>query len=254
VAIEGMHLADEAQDAQILSQVLKDTERLQTALLNSISHDLRTPLVSIIGVLSSLQEEGMGLDEAAKRSMIQVARDEAERLNRLITNLLDVSRIEAGAMKVDRHPADVQEIVGAALEQLGEQARKRTIKLSVPPDLPFISLDSGLMVQALFNVIDNAIKYSPEGSPVEIAARQEGHDVVIAVADVGPGIPEKDRTHVFDKFYRIQRPDKVTGTGLGLSICKGIVEAHGGRVAAENRIGGGTIIAITLPIKDPKGA
>ena len=252
VAIEGMHLADEAQDAQILSQVLKDTERLQTALLNSISHDLRTPLVSIIGVLSSLQEEGMGLDEAARRSMIQVARDEAERLNRLITNLLDVSRIEAGAMKVDRHPADVQEIVGAALEQLGEQARKRTIKLSVPPDLPFISLDSGLMVQALFNVIDNAIKYSPEGSPVEIAARQEGHDIVIAVADLGPGIPEKDRTHVFDKFYRIQRPDKVTGTGLGLSICKGIVEAHGGSVAAENRIGGGTIIAITLPIKDPK--
>jgi two-component system sensor histidine kinase KdpD len=250
VAIEGIQLGEEAHNAQVLSQVLRDTEKLQTALINSISHDLRTPLVSIVGVLSSLQEEGMGLDDTAKKNMLQVAREEAERLNRLITNLLDVSRIEAGAMKINRQPSDVQDLVGAALEQLGSRARGRPIAIDIPAELPFVSVDFGLIVQALVNILDNALKYSPDDLPVEIKGRQIDHEVRIDVADRGPGIPPQDLLHVFDKFYRIQRPDKVAGTGLGLSICKGIVEAHGGRINAENRPDGGTVISVILPMAE----
>ncbi len=247
VAIEGIQLGEEAQSAQVLSRALRDTEKLQTALINSISHDLRTPLVSIIGVLSSLQEEGMSLDDAAKKNMLQVAREEAERLNRLITNLLDVSRIEAGAMKITRQPSDVQDLVGAALEQLSSRTHNRIISINIPAELPFVSVDFALIVQVLVNVLDNALKYSPVNLPIEIKGRQIDHEVRIEVADYGPGIPPQDLLYVFDKFYRIQRPDKVAGTGLGLSISKGIVEAHGGHIAAQNRPRGGTIIILTLP-------
>jgi two-component system sensor histidine kinase KdpD len=247
VAIESILLSQEVHNAQIL----RDTEKLQTALLNSVSHDLRTPLVSIIGVLSSLQEEGMHLDDTARRNLIQVAREEAERLNRLITNLLDVSRIEAGAIRMSRQPSDVQDLVGAALEQLGSRTSARPIRIDIPAEPPFVSVDFGLIVQTLVNVLDNALKYSPSDSPIEIKARQVGHEVHIEVADRGAGIPPQDLSHVFDKFYRLQRPNNVAGTGLGLSICKGIVEAHGGRIVAENRPGGGTIIRLILPVAGP---
>jgi two-component system sensor histidine kinase KdpD len=247
VAIESILLGEEAHNAQ----VLRDTERLQTALLNAVSHDLRTPLVSIIGVLSSLQEEGMNLDNTAKRNLIGVAREEAERLNHLITNLLDVSRIEAGAIRISRQPSDVQDLVGAALEQMGGRARARPIEIDIRTELPLVSVDFGLIVQTLVNVLDNALKYSPVDSPIDIKGRQVGHEVHIEIADHGVGIPPQDLLHVFDKFYRIQRPDNVAGTGLGLSICKGIIEAHGGRIAAENRPGGGTVIRLILPMSEP---
>jgi two-component system, OmpR family, sensor histidine kinase KdpD len=247
VAIESILLANEAQN----TQVLRNTEKLQTALLNAVSHDLRTPLVSVIGVLSSLQEKGMHLNNVDKMNLIQVAREEAERLNHLITNLLDVSRIEAGAIKISRQPSDVQDLVGAALEQLGSRVGTRPVNMDIPAELPFISVDFGLIVQTLVNVLDNALKYSPGDSPIDIRARQVGQEMQIEIADRGIGIPPQDLSHVFDKFYRIQRPDNVTGTGLGLSICKGIIEAHGGRIAAENRPGGGTIIRIVLPLPEP---
>jgi two-component system sensor histidine kinase KdpD len=246
VAIERTHLAEEARNAQILAA----TEKLQTALLNSISHDLRTPLVSIIGVLSSLREEGMGLDDAARTNLIQVATEEAERLNHLITNLLDVSRIEAGAIRMSRQPSDVQDIVGVALEQSGSRSGSRPIKIDIPPALPFVSVDFGLIVQALVNILDNALKYSPPDTPIDISGRQVALQVEIVVADRGIGIPPEDLQRVFDKFYRVHRPDNVTGTGLGLSISKGIVEAHGGRIAAENRPDGGTVVRLTLPVAE----
>jgi two-component system sensor histidine kinase KdpD len=247
VALESILLGEEARNAQ----VLRDTEKLQTALLNAVSHDLRTPLVSIIGALSSLQEEGMNLDNAAKRNLVQVAREEAERLNHLITNLLDVSRIEAGAMRISKQPSDVSDLIGAALEQMGDSARARPIKIDIPTELPLVLVDFGLILQTLVNVLDNALKYSPDGSPIDIRGRQVGHEVHIEIADQGVGIPPQDLLHVFDKFYRIQRPDNVAGTGLGLSICKGIIEAHGGRIAAENRPGGGTVIRLILPVSEP---
>jgi two-component system sensor histidine kinase KdpD len=247
VALESILLGEEARNAQ----VLRDTEKLQTALLNAVSHDLRTPLVSIIGALSSLQEKGMKLDNAAKRNLIGVAHEEAERLNHLITNLLDVSRIEAGAIRISRQPSDVQDLVGTALEQMSDRVRARPIKIDMPTELPLVFVDFGLIVQTLVNVLDNALKYSPADSPIDIKGRKVADEVHIEIADHGVGIPPQDLLHVFDKFYRIQRPDNVAGTGLGLSICKGIIEAHGGRIAAENRRGGGTIIRLVLPVAEP---
>jgi|WetSurMetagenome_2_1015567.scaffolds.fasta_scaffold01276_3 two-component system, OmpR family, sensor histidine kinase KdpD len=249
VALESILLAEEAQN----TRVLRKTEKLQTALLNSVSHDLRTPLVSIIGVLSSLQEEGMNLDNAARKNLIGVAREEAERLNHLITNLLDVSRIEAGAIKINLQAADVQDLVGAALQQMEGFARNRQINVGIPAELPCVSVDFGLTVQTLVNVLDNAIKYSAADSSIDISGSQAGNDIYIEVADHGVGIPSQDLIRVFDKFYRIQRPDNATGTGLGLSICKGMVEAQGGQITAENRPGGGTVIRLILPISGISG-
>jgi two-component system sensor histidine kinase KdpD len=234
--------ADQARHAQ----VIQETEKLQTALLNAISHDLKTPLVSVIGVLSSLQEKSMKLDDSAKENLIQVAREEADKLNHLISNLLDESRIEAGAIRITRQPVEVQDIIGAALEQLGTRSTRHRLKIDIPSELPFIFVDVGLVVQALVNVIDNALKYSPPGTLIEIQAQSLNGEMQIEIIDQGIGIPPQDIDRVFDKFYRIQRPDNVSGTGMGLSISKGIIESHGGRIEASNRSGGGTIIKILI--------
>jgi two-component system sensor histidine kinase KdpD len=244
MAIERAQLAESASEAKILEA----SQKLQTALLNSISHDLRTPLVSIIGVLSSLQDEGVHLDDAARANMVQVAREESERLNHLITNLLDVSKIEAGALKLTTQPSEIQDIIGAALEQIGNRYKERSVQVNVPDDLPYLLVDFSLIVQVIVNLLDNALKYSSSTSPVEVSAKHLEDNIQIEVADRGIGIPEGELQHVFDKFYRVQRPDNVSGTGLGLSICKGIIEAHNGTVTAQKREGGGAIMSIQLPL------
>ncbi len=244
LAVERAHLDDQARQAQ----VLQATEKLQTALLNSISHDLRTPLVSITGALSSLDEDDANLDEATRRGLIENAREEAERLNRLVGNLLDMTRLEAGAMKVRLEPGDVQDAIGTALQQLGPRLVNREVQIDVPPTVPLVPMDFVLIVQVLVNVLDNALKYSPPEQPIRVRARVTGSDVEIEVADRGMGIPADDLAYIFDKFYRVQKRGSVGGTGLGLSICKGILEAHGGGIRAENRSGGGTRIIMTLPL------
>jgi two-component system sensor histidine kinase KdpD len=244
VSLEGILLAKESQNVEIL----KGTEKLQTAFLNAISHDLRTPLVSVIGAISSLQEAKADLDDNARDQLIQVACDEAEKLNHLITNLLDESRIEAGAVKISQHPSELQDLIGSALEQLGARTNSHPIKIDLPQDLPFVSVDSALIIQTLVNVLDNAISYSPANSPIEIKARLVQDKVVVEIADRGVGIPAQDLSRVFEKFYRVQQPENISGTGLGLSICKGFVEAHGGTITAENRPGGGTIVRFSLPL------
>ncbi len=247
VTIENIHLAEQARHVE----VLKTSEKLQSALLNSISHDLRTPLASVIGVLSSLQEEGMGLNEANKINLVQVAREEADRLNHLIGNLLDMSRIEGGAVRITRQSSDVADLIGVALEQLQSLSANHRIEINISTELPFVSVDFSLIVQVLVNILDNAAKYSPPGSIIDITGSQKGKEIEIEVADRGIGIPSQDLQHVFNKFYRVQRPGGVAGTGLGLAICKGFVEAHGGHIIAENRLGGGTIIRMTLPVAEP---
>jgi len=244
LGIERAQLSEAARQAQLL----QTTEKLQTALLNSISHDLRTPLVSITGALSSLDAEGATLEHATQRSLIETAKEEAERLNRLVGNLLDMTRIEAGVMKVVKEPGDLQEVIGAALEQVGRRLDDRPVVIEVPDDMPLIPMDFVLIVQVLTNLLDNALKYSAKGTPIEIKARQTDSQIEIQVADQGVGIPPEDLARVFDKFYRVQRPDSVTGTGLGLSICKGIIEAHDGHIGAENRVAGGLIVTLTLPL------
>jgi two-component system, OmpR family, sensor histidine kinase KdpD len=248
LAIEGARLVEQAHQTELLEA----TEKLQTALLNSISHDLRTPLVSITGALSSLEEASPVLDEEVRRSLIETAREEADRLNRLVGNLLDITRIEAGAMRIHREACDVQELIGSTLEQIRERLKDRLLNVDVPEKLPLVPMDFVLVSRVLVNVIDNALKYSPAHLPIEIRAQTSDKYLKITVTDHGEGIPTEDLEHIFDKFYRVQRPDNVSGTGLGLSISKGIVEAHGGNIQAENRRGGGTIITVRLPLEGTK--
>ena len=244
-AIERAQLADKAQHAQ----VVQATEDLQNALLNSISHDLRTPLVSITGALTSLQEDGAMLDERAHQALLENAREETERLNRLVGNLLDMTRLEAGALHLKREPSDMQDAIGSALEQLKRRLRGRDVRVDVPNDLPLVSMDFSLIVQVLVNLIDNALKYARRNTPIEIRARAQPNQIQVQVMDRGVGIPSPDLPRVFDKFYRVQHPDLVSGTGMGLAICKGIIEAHGGTITAENRLGGGALLTFTLPLK-----
>jgi two-component system sensor histidine kinase KdpD len=245
LAIEGAQLVEQAHQTELLEA----TEKLQTALLNSISHDLRTPLVSITGALSSLDEASPALDPEVQRALIETAREEAERLNRLVGNLLDITRLEAGAMRLHREACDMQELIGSSLEQIGTPLKNRQVKVDLSNKLPLLSLDFVLFSRVMVNVIDNALKYSPPEKPIEIRAYVSNQYLEISVADRGDGIPVEDLEHIFDKFYRVQRPDNVSGTGLGLSISKGIVEAHGGSIRAENRIGGGAIFNVRLPLE-----
>jgi two-component system sensor histidine kinase KdpD len=244
-AIERAQLAEEARQIKLLQAA----EKLQNALLNSISHDLRTPLVSITGALTSLDEQSDSLDEENRRSLVITAREEAERLNRLVGNLLSMTRIESGAIKLNLEPGDIQDVIGTALEQLGERAADHEIKVTVPEDFPLIPMDFTLMVQVVVNLLENAVKYSPKGSVIEVTAFLRDDKAHLQIADRGVGIPPEDQTRVFDKFYRVRRPESVSGTGLGLSISKGIIEAHHGDIHAHSRAGGGTILHIELPLR-----
>ncbi len=244
-ALERAQLAEQAQHARMIQA----TEELQNALLNSISHDLRTPLVSITGALTYLQEGGSGLDEQARAALLENAREETERLNRLVGNLLDMTRLEAGALHLVRELSDMQDAIGSALEQLDRRLQGRRVLVDVADDLPLVPMDFALIVQVLVNLIDNALKYSPASTPIELRVRAMPTNIQVQVMDHGVGIPSQDLPRVFDKFYRVEHPQMVSGTGMGLAICKGIVEAHSGTITAENRLGGGTLITFTLPLR-----
>ncbi len=247
-AMRRVQLAEEARQARLL----RETEKLQTALLNSISHDLRTPLASITGALSSLRDDAPFLDEAARNVLVSTAWEQADRLNNLVDNLLQMTRLEAGGMKVKPEPCDVQDMVGVALTQLGNRLDERPINIEIPDNLPLVPMDMVLMVQVLVNLMDNALKYSPPQKPITICAALTESELVLQVIDEGPGIPEPELEHIFSKFYRLERPDDVGGTGLGLSISKGIVEAHHGRIWAESRAGGGAIFSLAIPLVKPE--
>jgi two-component system, OmpR family, sensor histidine kinase KdpD len=249
MAMERIRFSRQAEQAQILQA----RENLERALLNSISHDLRTPLSSVTGVLTSLREEGAHLSDAARRELLDTACSEAERLNRFVGNLLDMTRIEAGAIRLNFEPCDVQDLVGCALAALEPRIGSREISFKMLPVMPLVPMDMVLMTQVLVNLLDNAHKYSPPDSAIEVTAQTEENWLVLEILDRGPGVPEQDLKRVFDKFYRIPVPEGAGGTGLGLSICKGIVEAHGGRISAGNRVGGGLRIEIRLPLAAGEG-
>lgn len=246
LAVERALLAKQAQQAQIL----RATEQFQSALLNSISHDLRTPLVSITGVLSSLREAGGILPDTAHSELIETAYEEAGRLNRLVGNLLDITRIEGGALHLNRELCDVEDLIGAALAALNGKLAGYEVTIQVDNALPLVSMDFVLMNQVVINLLDNAVKYSPAGSGIDIVAGQEGPWMALTVADRGRGIPAAELERVFEKFYRVSDAGGVVGTGLGLSISKGIVETHGGCIQAENRKGGGTRFTLRLPLEE----
>lgn len=244
LAMERVHLAHQAEQAQILAA----RETLERALLNSISHDLRTPLVTIMGALSSLREESLHFTDQEKQELLRSAWDEAERLNCFVGDLLDMTRLEAGELRIRRESCDVQDLIGSALTILDRQLAGRDVSVQLARGLPLVDMDMVLMTQVLVNLLDNGLKYSPADSPMEIVARIETEHLVLEVLDRGPGVPEQELERMFDKFYRLPAPEGVSGTGLGLSICKGIVEAHGGTIKAVNRAGGGLCVACHLPL------
>jgi two-component system sensor histidine kinase KdpD len=245
LAIERTRLSEEAQNARVRAE----TEHMRNAILSSVSHDLRTPLATITGAASSLAEEQSGLDPAARRELSRSIYREAERLDRLLKNLLDMMRIEAGAVRLSRewHPMD--EVVGAALARLEGRLRDHTVNATFPADLPLVLVDGVLLEQVVINLVENAMKYAPSGSTIDVSASAIGREIVVEVADRGPGIPFGEEARIFDKFYR-GRLAREGGVGLGLTICRGIVEAHGGRVWAENRSGGGALFRFSIPLPE----
>jgi two-component system, OmpR family, sensor histidine kinase KdpD len=248
LAIERANLADMERRLD----VLRESERLQAALLNSISHDLRTPLASITGALTSLVDSTVVLDDRTKSELLETAKEQADHLNRLVGNLVEMTRLEGGAVKLRLQPTDVEDLVGAALTQAGDALQERPVKVHIDPDLPDVRVDFVLMTQVLANLIDNAVKYTPPATPIDIAARAVGSDLQIQIADRGPGIPDQELGRIFEKFYRVRRPGDAGGVGLGLAISAGIVELHGGRIWAENRDGGGAVVTFSLPVGAPK--
>jgi two-component system sensor histidine kinase KdpD len=205
-------------------------------MLASVSHDLRTPLASIIGAISSLRSYGATYDEKAREELLATAQEEAERLNRFVGNLLDMTRLDAGAIAPRLEPVDVGDVVSTVLRRAQPLLAAHSVTTGVAPDLPAVRADFPLLEQALFNLIDNAAKYAPPGSAIALDAARAGDDVEIRVRDEGPGIAEEALPHVFDKFFRAASGDrKRPGTGLGLAIARGFIEAQGGTIAAANR-------------------
>ncbi len=227
---------DRAQlmDRSIRAAALEENEKLRTTLLSSLSHDLRTPLASITGAVTSLRELGDKMSTPDRQDLLASIEEEAGRLSRFVKNLLDMSRIEAGALEVRRDWVDVADAIRAATQRIRKVFPDGKVAVSVAPNLPFIRADANLLQQVLFNLLDNAHKYGG-GSAVNVHARQEGRDVVVTVTDEGPGVKSADLERIFEKFYRGGRPDgRKAGTGLGLSICRGLVEAMGGTITAQS--------------------
>ena len=243
LAIERGLLAEEAHAAQ----VRVETERLRSSLLSSVSHDLRTPLAAITGASSSLLETGDRLDTGTRRELLETIGDEANRLSRLVHNLLEMSRLESGALKAHMEWYPLEEIIGAALARVGKAHKDRQILTRLPDDLPMVPVDDVLIEQVLVNLLDNAAKYSPSHTSIEVAARREDGAIIVEVADRGSGLHAEDLERVFEKFYRGKRPYG-RGAGLGLAICRGFIEAHGGRIWAANRPEGGAVFRFTLPL------
>ena len=229
-------------------ELLQRTDALRAALLSSVSHDLRTPLSSIKAAASSLLQEDVQWDEEARRSFAVAIENEADRLNRLVGNLLDMSRIEGGALKPEKEWYPVDELIHDVLGHMQSQLQDRTVVTDLPEDMPPVELDYLQIDQVLTNLLENAVRYTPPETPIEISAHVEGEEMVISVADRGPGVPAVDLERIFDKFYRVLGTQRTTGSGLGLAVCKGLVEAHRGRIWAENRDGGGAVFRFTLPI------
>ncbi|HXK10059.1 MAG TPA: sensor histidine kinase KdpD [Vicinamibacteria bacterium] len=240
--LERARLADEAQQAR----VAMESERLRSTLLSSVSHDLRTPLATITGAASSLLQ-GSSLGEEGRRDLEEAIYEEAGRLNRLVTNLLDMTRLESGSLQLNRDWHSLEELVGSALARLEPALKDRAVRVSIPVDLPLVPVDGVLVEQALVNLLENAAKYTEKEGAIRVAARAADGAVEVEVADEGPGLPPGTEERVFEKFYRADSAPR--GFGLGLPICRAIVTAHGGRIWAERGEPRGTLFRFTLPLE-----
>jgi two-component system sensor histidine kinase KdpD len=239
--LERVRLASDAEEARLAAE----TERLRSTLLSSVSHDLRTPLAAITGAASTLLDSPR-LDPGVERELKEAIHEEADRLNRLVTNLLDMTRLDSGSVSLNRDWESLEELVGTALARLGRPLKERAVSVDIPADLPPVPVDGVLIEQVIVNLLENALKYTPLGSPIAITARLDRGVAVVEIADEGPGLPPGAEEQVFEKFYRGGHGQR--GFGLGLPICKAIVSAHGGRIWAENRRPQGAAFRFTLPL------
>jgi two-component system, OmpR family, sensor histidine kinase KdpD len=250
LALERARLAGQAEAAALRAY----TEEMRSSLLSAVSHDLRTPLAVITGAATTLRDDGLALDGGQRAELLETICEEADRLERLVRNLLDMTQLQSGALQVKREWMPLEEIVGAALNRLDARLVGRPVRCDLPADLPLVPADPVLLELVLVNLLENAAKYTPPGSPLEIGARAHEQALHIEIADRGPGLPAGDETRIFEKFFR-GKPAGIPGAGLGLAICRGIVDAHGGSLVAVNRDGGGALFRIILPIlgKPPAG-
>jgi two-component system sensor histidine kinase KdpD len=250
LAVERERLRHEAME----TEVLRRTDELKTALLNAVSHDLRTPLASIIASAGSLRQRDVAWTDQDQQEFAEAIEQEARRLNRIVGNLLDLSRIEAGSLRPAADWYDVGALVDDVVGRLRSITAQHRVRVEVPEDLPPVQLDYVEIDQVLSNLIENAVKYTPPGGEILVTAQQGDGEVQIRVADRGPGLPAAAISRVFDRFYRIDGTGQGPGgTGLGLAVARGLVEAHGGRIWVENRPDGGASFTFTLPLQAALG-
>lgn len=243
LALERALLVEEAQRAQLAVE----RERVLNTLLSSVSHDLRTPLASIMGSASTMLDGGEALPAPMRKDLAETIHEEAARLNRLVANLLDMTRLSAGVVAAKKEWQPLEEVVGSALARLEAQLGGRRVDVRLPDDLPLVPIDAVLVEQVLINLLENVLKHTPAGTPVALSAAEVAGEVVVRVDDEGPGVPVPDAGRVFDTFYR--GSSGVAGAGLGLAICRGVVAAHGGRIWVEPRIGPGASFRFALPLE-----
>ena len=243
MAMERVTLAQEAHRERLKAE----TQSLRNIFLSSVSHDLKTPLAAITGAADTLLRKGEGLEREKREDLIKSIHGEAERLDRIVRNVLSMTRLESGVIQVNKDWQSLEEITGVVMERLSDRFKNHPLSLKIPDNLPLIRFDSLLMEQVLMNLLENAAQHTPPGTPVELAAWAQKTGVLVEVADRGPGLPAGQEERVFEKFARGKSPGG--GVGLGLSICRVIVEAHGGRIWAENRSGGGAVFRFTLPVE-----
>ena len=245
-AVERERLRREATEAE----ALRRSDELKTALFNSVSHDLRTPISSIIAAAGALRQRGVHWNEKDREEFAADIEQEAQRLNQIVGNLLDLSRIEGGNLRPDKRLHDVGALVHDVAARLKPFTSEHEVTLTVDSNLPPVLLDYVEIDQALSNLIENAVRHTPAGTEIAVSCRRDGNNLLVEVADRGPGIASRDMPHLFEPFYRGRRqPRRPHGSGLGLAVAKGLVEAHGGRLWAENRPGGGARFAFTLPLE-----
>jgi two-component system sensor histidine kinase KdpD len=245
MALERATLSKTAQEAELLAE----REQIRSTLLSSVSHDLRTPLASITGAATSLLESSQAVQQPEARELCQSIVQESERLNRLVANLLDMTKLEFGGIRVRKDWQSVEEMVGSALSRLEKRLAKRRVSIKLPADLPLLAVDDILIEQVIINLLDNAVKYTPESTLINISARVHEREMIIEIANDGPSLAEGEEEKIFQKFYRGKTEAQTAGAGLGLAICRGFVEAHGGRIWAANRERGGVSFFIVLPIQ-----
>lgn len=246
LTVERLHYVDVAQ----ASQLEASAERLRSSVLSALSHDLRTPLTALVGMADALASSKSGMDEGT-RSMAAAIRDQARAMGQLLSNLLDMAKLHAGKVQLRREWQLLEDVVSSSLNLFRALLAGRSVTVALSPDMPLVEFDAVLMERVVCNLLENAIKYSPPGTPIEVRAFVDAGYAVIAVCDRGPGFPSADIDRVLGMFERGQSESPTPGVGLGLAICRAIVEAHAGEIAVTNRPEGGACVTVRLPLGTP---